>query len=267
MRQIIQLLFLFILGCTTTTKNNNNQAYNYYSWGTQALMSKDYGKAISHLRQAVEIDPHFSDAHNNLGMAYYFKKQIDLAYNHLEKSLSLNPKNTDALSNLASLDYERGDITMAEQKYQQCLKDLTYEKNARVYYNLSLIELKRNNLSKARHYLTESVSENADYCPSWIKLGLIDFESKNYPSAYNNFLKAGMGTCAQDPLPVYWQGLILIEMKKFVKARLKFEELNSRFTDHPYRQQIEEKLTTLSILEKNHMIESKLINETESPTF
>lgn len=240
-----------------------------YSYGTQALMTKDYTGAITHLLKAAELDPKNPEVHNNLGMAYYFKGEKQAAKTHVQKALDLDEKNTDARSNLASLLFEEGDLAGAERIYLQCLKDLTYEKQARIYLNLGLIELRRGNTPKATAYMQRSVKEDENYCPAWFQLGQISFKQKNFKQAQTNFKNAGMGACAEDPAAWYWQALTLIESREYLNARIKLDELTTRFPSSAYAAMAKEKLSALTLLEQRHYSETVTSpsQETSTPSF
>ena len=50
--------------------------------------------------RAVEIDPDFSMAHNNLGVALHLQGRVDEAIDRYRQALHLDPKNAEAQRNL-----------------------------------------------------------------------------------------------------------------------------------------------------------------------
>lgn len=252
MRMTLTALLFLVAGCATKPDIAKDKALDvHYGYGTDALMSKNYTDAITHLLKAVELAPENPEVHNNLGMAYYFKGEKASAERHIRKALVLDPKNTDARNNLASLRFETGDVAEAEALYKECLKDLTYEKQARVYFNLSLIEQRRGNLAKTESYLRLSLKEDEGYCPSWFQLGQMDYKARRLKDALKNFREAGMGMCASDPAPLYWQGVILGEQGDTLSARMKFDELETRFPRTQYAAQAREQITRLNLHESS----------------
>ena len=261
------VILVFIAACASPQKNSKEKlAEINYSYGTQALMEKDYTAAIGHLIKAAELDPKNHEVHNNLGMAYYFKGEKDMARKHLKHAIELNPKNTDALSNLGSLAFEDGNLVEAERIYSQCLKDLSYDKQARVYLNLALIEIRRGNQAKAVSYLHSSVKEDDNYCAAWFQLGQIDFKQRNFKNAMTNFKNASLGACANDPAILYWQALTQVETREFLNARMKLDDLTSRFPTSPYASMAREKMSQLTLLEQREYSE-RPARETPTPTF
>src|SRR5262249_18087407 len=51
----------------------------WYLWGTLALQSKLHALAEERLRRALAINPHFVEAHNNLGVSLRAQGQLDQA--------------------------------------------------------------------------------------------------------------------------------------------------------------------------------------------
>ncbi|MEK3887902.1 tetratricopeptide repeat protein [Bacillus sp. FSL K6-3431] len=74
----------------------------------QLLEAGDFNHAIEMLEQAVEDNPEFWPAYNNLALAYFYEGETGKALGILEKVLEKNPGNLHALCNLVIfLFYER----------------------------------------------------------------------------------------------------------------------------------------------------------------
>jgi Flp pilus assembly protein TadD len=69
----------------------------------KALKSNGAGRweeAVGHFRNAIDIDPEFVEAHNDLAATYLRTGKADPAIPHLEKALQLDPQSSMAYSNL-----------------------------------------------------------------------------------------------------------------------------------------------------------------------
>lgn len=233
-------IFLFALlalcSCSSSKKLKNERlASLYFGAGTQSLIDQKYTDALNSLLKANEIDPNNPEILNNLAMAYYFKGQTDLATNTLKETLKLDPKNSDAKTNLASIIYRQGEVEEAVALYKEILKDLTYEKQARTYFNLAAIEINHyKNKRKAEEYLNLAIKEDENFCSAFTVLGKMYFERGQFKTALNNFRSAGMGTCFNDPVPHYLSALTLIKLSRLEEARIKLAEINNRFTQTVY---------------------------------
>jgi Tfp pilus assembly protein PilF len=246
------ITILFLSSCSSKKNLTQTQSELYFSAGTQSLMEKEYTAALTSLLKANEMDPDNADILINLGMAYYFKGEKDMAIKHLLKALKIDEEKSDAKVNLASIYFTEGKYSEAEKLYKQVLKDLTYDKQARTLYNLGLIQLQwKKDTSAAENYFKLSTKEDENYCPSFFQLGLIQFNRKQINTAYKNFKEASAGTCYESPAPHYYQGLCLMESKKFDEARMKFEEIDSRFKKSPFAQKARAKSLELRSIEIN----------------
>lgn len=263
------LAMLLLTSCASKNDLNAKQAGLYFGAGTQSLMDKQYTEALKNLLQANQLDPENSDILNNLGMAYYFKGEKDLAVRTLKNSLKINPDNSDAKVNLASIHFKDGQLADAEKMYKEVLKDLTYDKQARTLYNLGLIEMQGNNdYVAAENYFKKSIKEDDNYCPSYHHLGLVQYHRRQFNSALKNFREASLGVCFDSPGPHYYQALTLIELRQYDEARLKLDEMSTRFKKSDYARKARQKALELTTIENKRSSESHASRKVlESPDF
>lgn len=248
-RFIVGLLaFAMLVGCSSKKAEiQDKQAMLYFSAGTQSLMTANYTDALKNLLQANEMAPDNADIITNLGMAYYFKGESVLAIKHLNRALELNPDQTDAKLNLASIHYKEGNINEAERIYKNVLQDLTYDKQARTYYNLALLESdKRKNYAAAEDYLKQALKEDENYCPAFHQLGLIQFRTKRYNTAEKTFFDGTRGVCLEFAANYYYHALTLIQLNRLEDARLRLDEIDVKFKDSKFAQLAHQKLKEIS---------------------
>jgi Flp pilus assembly protein TadD len=81
-------------------------------------MKGDIEAAIPYLNKALELDPTFVSAYENLGIAYATKGNFPKALELLQKALELDPENTHVMNNIAMLYGNMGD-TQKEQAFRQ----------------------------------------------------------------------------------------------------------------------------------------------------
>jgi tetratricopeptide (TPR) repeat protein len=266
---LIAVLFT-LMSCASRKNKMDKMAQIHFNAGTQSLMNRDYTDALNNLLKSNELGKNNPEILNNLGMAYYFKGDHELALRCLKKSLELNPRNSDAKTNIASIYFEQGRLQDAEAIYKDVLKDLTYDKQARTYYNLGVLELeKKNNPKSAENYFKLSIKETEDYCPSHYKLGTIYYSRREFNKAYRSFREATMGTCLNSAAAHYQQALSMIELRKFTDARLKLDEVQTRFAKTPYAVSARTKMLELDEIEKQYKsIEAKSSRKViDSPEF
>jgi len=68
------------------------EALQAYTLGTQATVSGDLGSAIPSLQRAVNLDPNFAQAYNNLGLAYGFLGQAGPLIEYTTKAYALRDR-------------------------------------------------------------------------------------------------------------------------------------------------------------------------------
>ncbi len=79
-------------------------------------------EAIARYRKALEIDPDYADAHNNLGSALFRAGRVDEAIPHFEDALRINPGDAKAHNNLATALAQKGRVAEAVTHYQKVLE-------------------------------------------------------------------------------------------------------------------------------------------------
>jgi tetratricopeptide (TPR) repeat protein len=259
------LCLLFLGACASKGKAlKSKQASLYFGAGTEALMQKQYTEALTSLLKANELEPNNSDVLTNLGMAYYFKDEVDLATRHLNEAIRLNKKNSDARINLATIEYRRNNINEAEKLYKEVLRDLTYDKQARTYYNLGILEFEqRKNLSAAKSYFEKSIKEDENFCPSHFQLGMVMHTARKWNQASKHFRDASMGVCIDNAAAHYHQALTFIELNRLDDARIKLEEVDSRFGKTPYGEMARKKAIEIRGIESHNL--SREVRASKTP--
>lgn len=246
------IVFTTLIACSSNNKfsESEKKADIFYQSGTQNLVSKKYTEALNDFLEALKLDPKNSEIHNNLGMTYFFKNELNLAMMHLKKSIELDPKNMDPVNNLASLYFTKGNYPEAKINYEKILKDLTYQNQFRTYYNLGLIEFVQKNRPKARELFNKAIADNENYCPAYFQLGSLDFEEQNYQSAYDNFKNAGIGECINNAAEAnYYQALTSWKLGNTERAKLKFIDITKRFPKSPTATRAQMQLERLEKIE------------------
>lgn len=256
MKKIIPIIItLLITACSSNGPINKKKSILYYGHGTQKLIEKDYTQALSFLLKAYELDKKNTDILTNLGMAYYFKKKLEISKSYFEKAIEADPKNSDARNNLASIHLEQKNYSLAKKHYTIIKSELTYPKQFRTKYNLALIELQVGDRQIGVELLKEASKEKVDYCAANNLLGQTYYDLKKYKNALKWYKKATMGKCYEQPVPHYYIGKTLTQLARYDEAIQKFIELRERFSQSRY--------SALSSLElkKIRTLRSELTND------
>ena len=70
-------------------------------------------EAISWFKRALIINPNLTEAHNNVGLAYYNKGKLDEAIAEDKKALTINPNFAEVHYNLSLAFYYKGNYKLS----------------------------------------------------------------------------------------------------------------------------------------------------------
>ena len=246
-------MMMLLLSCASNKVKEAmaDKAVIYYTHGTKYLVEKNYTKALRSLIEAHRLDANNSKINNNLGMTYFFKGDIKNAVNHLKMAIEGDAKNMDARNNLASLYLGQGDHDAALREYRVVEQDLSYEHQYRTLYNMGLVYEKKRQREKATEYFKKSYEENEQYCPVSFKLAFHAYEDKDYNKALPLFNRASMGLCVQHPAPHFYMAKTFLHLKEYLKAHMKFLEIQEKFSNTKYFSLANEELEKIRSLNKD----------------
>lgn len=116
-------------------------AVTHNNQGVAFLTKEDLDRAEVEFKTACELDPLYADAFNNLGLIYKYKGQFALAISTLEKAAKLKPKWAAPYSHLGAVYLASGDLDKAVKVLTKAT-DLD-KKFADAYYNLGIVYLEK----------------------------------------------------------------------------------------------------------------------------
>lgn len=84
------------------------KAFAKYHKGTEYFRQRRFDEAILNFEYAIELNPRFVAAYNNLGIVYYYMGDLDRAVEQFRKALDIDPENPDTRRYLLSVkpDYK-----------------------------------------------------------------------------------------------------------------------------------------------------------------
>jgi tetratricopeptide (TPR) repeat protein len=118
----------------------NEMSTNYANSASDANMKKQIiGESIPYLQKAVEVYPHYTDAHTSLGTAFFNLANYDSAEVHHKAALVDEPKNVLALNGLAGIYFMKQNFAAARDIL---VRDVAINpRNTSIVYNLGLCYL------------------------------------------------------------------------------------------------------------------------------
>jgi Flp pilus assembly protein TadD len=115
-----------------------SKAQKEFNKAVAAAEKNDSQTAIEHLKKAIEIDPDFMEAYNNLGARYLKMNQPEEAAAELEKAVQLDSSSSQAHSNLAIAYLTLGRLGDAEWEARQAVQFDSTSNAARYVLGMSL---------------------------------------------------------------------------------------------------------------------------------
>lgn len=136
-----------------------------YDDGMDYMDENNFGNAILKFTKAIEIDPKFAFAWDNLGISYRKTNQYEEAITAYKKSLEINPEGRMPLMNIAVTYNLKKEYNTAIKYYNKFIS--IYKDDPEGYYGLGLILYTNNNqedgLDNLIHAYTIYTAQNSPY--------------------------------------------------------------------------------------------------------
>ncbi len=197
--------------------------YNY-RLGVLQLNQGNVPSAILALQKCVAVSPNNAEAWNALGLAHFMGRQYKDATTAFGKALELNPSFTDVHNNLGNVFNEMAIYDKAKAEYNKVLEDLTYPKPEAAYFNLALIAYVEKDSPTALKYCRLAVSMNPGFSRVYNMMGRISEDQNDMPGAISNY-RVGL-IVDPDGLELNFSlAVALYKVKKYDEARERFEKV------------------------------------------
>ena len=117
--------------------------------------------ALDELKQALVIDPSFSDAFNLRGLIYMRLNDMRLAEESFRRALALNPREANTLHNYGWLMCQQGRYPESFQMFEQALANPTYGGRSKTFMAEGLCQQRAGLLPEAERNLARSYELDA----------------------------------------------------------------------------------------------------------
>jgi len=126
---------------TRTGVPSVSDAVKQFNLAVSLHRGKETAKAVQSYRKALESDPAFTEAYNNLGLLYQELGEFDKAQEAYQKSAEINPRYEKAYNNLGILFLVRGREDEALEAFQRALT--INPNNVESHINLGILYKRR----------------------------------------------------------------------------------------------------------------------------
>jgi cellulose synthase operon protein C len=193
-RNYIQLLILNKRLDEATKLNNELLKANAHDVvalvyrGQIQLAHNDAAGAVDALQQAIKNDPNNAAAHYQLSIAFDMQHNEARAESELREAVSLNPGYTQAQIPLANLELRRGDLDALMQTAQQIIAGAPQAPEG--YMLRALAEMNRQKYSDAQQDLTKAMGLAPGSPAPYAQMGNLYFAQKQYSEAIKFYQQA-----------------------------------------------------------------------------
>ena len=155
------------------TKNNSVANFNS---GVSAAKEGNYAAAISFLSEALRINPGYTDAHYNLGLAFYLSGKIEDAIREYRIVAQETPGDLQALLDLSGALSEANHLDEAETNLTELVR--VRPESAEVHYELAVVLAKRNQPDAAMAHFSEATRLDPGHVKAHLELAKIFLKQK-----------------------------------------------------------------------------------------
>ncbi|MFM2322190.1 MAG: type pilus biosis protein PilF [Pseudomonadota bacterium] len=176
--------------------------------GLAYLQSGDVQRAHQKLLLAEQQAPESLQAQGAMGYFLESTGSLPSANTYYRRAIALNPKSGAAQNNYATFLCRQGRYLEADQHFLLALQDPTYLNTAQVYENAGLCAMQIPDSKKASAYFTQAITQDPKRAMSWLELGRISYQEKDYQQALQ-YLDHYM-QLTKEPTPnALWLGAVL----------------------------------------------------------
>lgn len=176
--------------------------------GLAYLENGDVQRAHQKLLLAEQQSPESLQAKGAMGYFLESTGSLSSADAYYRRAITLNPKSGAAQNNYGTFLCRRGCYSEADQHFLLALQDPSYLNTAQVYENAGLCAMQIPDTEKALGYFTQAITQDPKRAISWLELGRINYQTKNYQQA-KQYLDHYMQLVKDPTANALWLGAVL----------------------------------------------------------
>lgn len=214
-------LFLFTAACAFDDSAKKQASY-HFQMGLSYLGENDPTRALIELTEAEKLTPDDPNLLNSLGLAYYYKKRFDLAEKAYLRAIELNPAYSEARNNLGVdyMDMQRWDDAITQ--FKVVLADLFFLHHEDARINLGLAYLGKGDYAQSLGVLRQAVEASPQNVIARVALGRVYFAMDKTDQAISEYQKA-VAIAENYQNAHYYLALAYLKKKDYIAAANSFK--------------------------------------------
>ena len=189
MRMFTVVLVLFLTACATTQVNNVNNvkmAEGYYMKGVSYLQKKNYELALVEFQRSIQTDKKSKNAYFALGSVSETMGKFADAEGYYKEALDIDPEFSEAYNALGVVYSRQERWKDALKAFHKSLENKLYTTPHVAYYNMAHVYMAQKNYEKAIEAYRDS-KRFANYDQTIYELGTALFEAGKVKEAISEF--------------------------------------------------------------------------------
>ena len=170
---MILIMAVFVGSCATASIENINKATAHFKLGVSYLNENNVQPAFIEFRKAYELNPEDKEVLNAIGIIYLLKfEDYPKAIDFFQKAVNIDPDFAEAHNNLGFAYEKSKKFNEAIESYKKALANLIYRSPEKAYYNLAKVYYRLGKYDDAINAYKEALKRMTDFYPSYYGLAL-----------------------------------------------------------------------------------------------
>jgi len=229
------VLLLFPLSCSHLMNRGaeEDRAKLYLQASVDHFGQKEYGKSLEAAQQALERDPNFAPAYNQLALVYMETKRHQKSEEAFKKALEIQPDYPEVHNNLGALMNRLERYGEAVQYFENALASERYSTPENAQTNLGYSYLKMGQLTRAKTHHQKALDLAPTFCLAHKNMGDTYVKERNTAKA-NEYFQNAVTHCPLYAEAQYKLALNLVRQGQKKVAKNHLEKLIERHKNGPY---------------------------------